>query len=111
LAAGGLDEMLVLRARGAARLADAVTGRSLTIATNQPGLQVFTGNSLDGSDHDRNNVPIVRHAGIALEPGHFSDSPWFAHFPSTLVTPARPLRWHARWTFTQDPQKQAECRA
>lgn len=102
-AAGGLDEMLVMRRSGAARLEDPRSGRTLTLTTDQPGLQVYTGNAFDGADRDRRGDTIMRHAGIALEPGHFSDSPSIAHFPSTRITPDRPLRWHARWAFGSGP--------
>jgi galactose mutarotase-like enzyme len=111
LQSGGLDDMLVMRPGGSARLSDEASGRSLTITTDQPGLQVFTGNGFDGSDRDRGGRPIVRHGGIALEPEHFPDSPWIAHFPSTAVTPAKPLRWHTRWAFDQEPPKPRVCRA
>lgn len=101
--AGGIDEMLVMRRGGGARLEDVRSGRSLTLTTNQPGLQVYTGNGFDGMDRDHRGNAIVRHAGIALEPGHFPDSPWIAHFPSTRVAPGQPLRWHARWAFGSGP--------
>jgi aldose 1-epimerase len=110
-ASGGLNDMLVLRRGGAARLSDQTSGRSLTLTTNQPGLQIFTGNSFDGAHLDRRRAPIVRHAGVAIEPGHFPDSPWFAQFPSTEVSPSRPLRWHARWSFDQAAPKPEGCPA
>jgi galactose mutarotase-like enzyme len=40
--------MLVLRLGGAARLGDQASGRSLTLTTDEPVLEVFTGNSFDG---------------------------------------------------------------
>jgi aldose 1-epimerase len=103
VAAGGLDEMLVMRPGGAARLHDPRSGRSLTLTTNQPGLQAYTGNAFDGTDRDRRGRAIGRHAAIALEPGHFPDSPWIAQFPSTRVAPGQPLRWHTRWAFASQP--------
>jgi galactose mutarotase-like enzyme len=108
---GGLNDMLVLRRAGAARLSDRASGRFLTLTTDQPGLQVFTGNSFDGTDRDQRGVPILRHAGVAIEPGHFPDSPWFAHFPSTEISPSRPLRWHARWSFDKSTSKPPGCPA
>lgn len=103
-AAAGIDEMLVLQPAGKAVLSDPASGRSLTISTNQPGIQVFTGNGFDGSDRDSLGRPIGKHGGVALEPGHFPDSPWTARFPSTRVAPGRPLRWHTRWAFGSGPR-------
>lgn len=103
VAAGGIDEMLVMRRDGAVRLADPRSGRTLTLTTDQPGVQVYTGNAFDGADRDRRGDAIARHAAIALEPGHFPDSPSVAHFPSTRVAPDRALRWRARWAFDSGP--------
>ncbi len=103
-AAAGIDEMLVLQPAGKAVLSDPASGRSLTISTNQPGLQVFTGNAFDGSDRDRLGRAVEKHGGVALEPGHFPDSPWIAQFPPTRVAPGRPLRWHTRWAFGSGPR-------
>ena len=99
LATGGIDEMFVLNRGGSALLTDRHSGRWLRVTTDRPGIQAFTGNAFDGTDRDRSGDAIARFGGIALEPGHFADSPWFAHFPSTRVAPGRPLRWHARWQF------------
>lgn len=103
LAAGGLDEMFVLDRSRVAELSDPRSGRWLQITTNQPGLQVYTGNAFDGTDRAGNGDAIERFGGIALEPGHFADSPAFAHFPSTRVAPGRPLRWRTRWQFGAAP--------
>lgn len=99
LQAGGVDEMLVLSGERTARLSDPASGRTLTVTTDQPGLQVFTGNAFDATDRDRAGHPIARYAAIALEPGHFADSPAIPAFPSTRVAPGKPLRWHATWRF------------
>ncbi len=102
IADGGVDEMLVLGRSRTARLTDRPTGRVLTLTTDQPGLQVFTGNGFDGTDRDRAGRPIVRHAGIALEPGNFSDAPNVRGFPDARVAPGRSYRWRATWHFTRE---------
>ncbi len=99
LIADGLDHMLVLDRGGTARLSDAVSGRTMTVATTEPGMQVYTANVLDGSDRDAAGRPLARHGGIALETQHFPDSPWIAAFPRTRVSPGHPLRWHTQWAF------------
>jgi aldose 1-epimerase len=109
LQSGGLDDMIVLQPGGRVRLRDPASGRTMTMITNQPGVQLFTGNGFDGSMLDQRGRPIVRHAGIALEAMGFPDSPWFTHFPSTAVTPARPLHWHTSWAFSNASPTPEHC--
>ena len=73
--------------RVVAQLSESDSGRTLEVATTEPGLQLYTGNFLDGtlvakSDTGRR---YVRHGGVCLEPQHFPDSPNQPHFPSTLL--------------------------
>lgn len=109
LSQGGLDDMIVLDPLGNTQLRDPASGRAVTISTNQPGIQVFTGNGFDGSLPDQQGRPILRHAGIALEPMGLPDSPWISSFPSTSVTPERPLHWQTRWSFSKTPPKPGSC--
>lgn len=99
VAAGGIDDMFVLGPTRTARLVDRASGRQLTLTTNQPGLQVYTGNGFDGSDRDRTGRPILRFAGIALEPGNFPDAPNVAGFPDAVVAPGKPYHWRTTWHF------------
>ena len=101
--------MIVLQSGGRVRLRDPASGRTMTMTTNQPGVQLFTGNGFDGSMLDQRGRPIVRHAGIALEAMGFPDSPWFRHFPSTAVSPARPLHWHTSWAFSNALPTTDDC--
>lgn len=59
----------------------------LEVRTTEPGLQVFTANSFDGSLEDALGRPLERGAGVALETQHFPDSPNQPTFPSTVVRP------------------------
>ena len=108
LAAGGIDDMLVLGRHRTARLVDRVSGRRLTLTTDQPGLQVYTGNGFDGSDRDRKGAPIGRFAGIALEPANFPDAPNIIGFPDAGVAPGKPYRWRTTWRF--DRVRAERCR-
>ncbi|HEY2071948.1 MAG TPA: aldose epimerase family protein, partial [Gaiellaceae bacterium] len=97
--AGGYDHNFVLdgdpsarEPRFAARLAEPSTGRVLEVFTTEPGLQVYTGNRLDGSLVGAGGRRYERYAGVALETQRFPDSPNHPHFPSALVTPERPFR-------------------
>ncbi|MFJ2826540.1 aldose epimerase family protein [Streptomyces sp. NPDC087263] len=64
-----------------AELHDPASGRVLTVATTEPGLQLYTADHLDGS------VPFAPGDGIALETQHFPDSPNRPGFPSTELRP------------------------
>ena len=66
--------------RTAAELYDPVSGRVLTVATTEPGLQLYTGDHFDGK-------PYGPGEGIALETQHFPDSPNRPAFPSTVLRP------------------------
>ena len=66
--------------REAARLRDPESGRVLEVRTTQPGLQLYTGNFLDGR-------PWSRRHGVCLETQHFPDSPNWPRFPSTRLEP------------------------
>ncbi|WP_213302589.1 aldose epimerase family protein [Paraburkholderia sacchari] len=78
--AGGFDHCYVLRDAAQAGHAPAVrtvasvyepgSGRELTVATDQRGLQCYTGNYLQGQP-GRHGIPCVRHAGLCLEAGGF----------------------------------------
>ncbi len=84
--AGGYDHTFVLNGAGGltrtAALSDAVSGRRMTLWTTAPGVQLYTGNNLDGSVGG-----FGRRSGICLEPQHFPDSPNRPDFPSTVLRP------------------------
>ena len=89
--AGGYDHTFVL-ARGAgerpaARLVDPSSGRSLDIATTEPGVQFYSGNLLDGSFSGKGGVVYGRRAGLCLETQHYPDSPNRPEFPTTILQP------------------------
>jgi len=89
---GGLDHMLLLDRGGGARLFDPGSGRTLDLTTDQPGLQVYSGNGFDGSEQGSDGRPIVAHAGLALEAGRLPDSPNIPAFPSALLRPGQVYR-------------------
>jgi aldose 1-epimerase len=73
--------------RLAAELTDPASGHRLRLHTDQPGLQVYTGNFLDGTLRGRDGMAYARHAGLCLEAQYFPDGPNHAHFPDPLLTP------------------------
>jgi aldose 1-epimerase len=73
----------------AARLFDPASGRLLTILTDQPGLQFYSGNFLDGTLYGTSGRQYRQGDGLALETQHFPDSPNHANFPSTVLDPGQ----------------------
>ncbi|MEV5934264.1 aldose epimerase family protein [Streptomyces sp. NPDC052079] len=75
-----------------AELHDPATGRVLTVATTEPGMQLYT------ADHI--GEPFVPGAGIALETQHFPDSPNWPEFPSTVLRPGEVFRSETVYGFS-----------
>lgn len=71
----------------AAVLQDPSSGRTLTVSTNEPGLFLYTANFIDTSQVMKGGVTYPLRAGVALETGHYPDSPNQPHFPSTTLLP------------------------
>lgn len=107
--ASGIDHTLVLRegqqdgdrddVSEAARLADPGSGRRLRLLTDQPGLQVYTGNALDGRVVGRSGRAYRQGDGVALEPQRFPDAPHHPHFPSVVLRPGTSYRSSAVFAF------------
>ena len=84
----GYDHNWVLDSGGgklteAAELYDAGSGRVLKVLTDQPGIQFYSGNFLDGSIKGKGGKPDELHAALCLETQHFPDSPNHSDFPTT----------------------------
>jgi galactose mutarotase-like enzyme len=101
-AARGMDHNLVLNggpgAPGAVLYAPQ-TGTVLSLFTDQPGLQVYTGNFLDGSSTGADGRLIRQGDGIALEPQLFPDSPNRPDYPSPRLQPGEAYSSLIRWMF------------
>jgi aldose 1-epimerase len=67
-------------------------GRVLEVHSNQPGLQFYTGNFLDGSLIGKGGWRFEVHDGFCMEPQHFPDSPNHPEFPSTELKPGEVYR-------------------
>lgn len=68
------------------------SGRVLKVLSDQPGLQFYTGNFLDGSITGKGDVVYGFRSGFCMEPQHFPDSPNHANFPSTVLRPGETYR-------------------
>jgi aldose 1-epimerase len=95
--AGGYDHCWVLAQQSAActlaaELYEPMSGRALTLFTTQPGIQVYTGNFLDGGIRGKRGQRYGRHSGLCLETQHFPDSPNQPTFPTTILRPGEMYR-------------------
>ena len=63
------------------------TGIFMEVFTDQPSVQFYTGNFLDGSLVGKGSTVYQKHSGFCLETQHFPDSPNKKHFPSVRLDP------------------------
>lgn len=98
----GYDHNWVLRGGPgpAARLRDPGSGRVLEVLTDQPGLQFYSGNLLDGTLVGPGGQIYRSGDGVALETQHFPDSPNQPRFPSTVLRPGEVFRSITRLRFS-----------
>ena len=73
----------------AAHVLEPTSGRTLDVYTDQPGLQFYTGNFLDGTLHGKQGRVYGRRYALCLETQHFPDSPNEPSFPSTILRPGK----------------------
>jgi len=86
----------------AAILKDPESGRVLTMSTDQPGIQFYSGNFLDGTLYGTSGRQYRQGDGLALETQHFPDSPNHANFPSTVLRPGQTYRTTTVLNFSVD---------
>jgi aldose 1-epimerase len=87
-----LDKGLTSMPEIAARLEDPASGRVLEVLSTEPGIQLYTGNFLDGTVVGKAGHLYRMGDGIALEPQKFPDAPNQAGFESPRVDPGKPYR-------------------
>jgi aldose 1-epimerase len=100
----GYDHNFVIDRTGdelvlAARVEEPSTGRVLEVSTTEPGMQLYTGNFLDGSLTGKSGHVYQRRMGFALETQHFPDSPNQPEFPSTILKPGETYRSKTVYAF------------
>ncbi|MFI2543204.1 aldose epimerase family protein [Streptomyces rochei] len=87
-----LDKGVTDAAVEVAELYDPASGRVLTVATTEPGLQLYTADHL--------GEPFAPGDGVALETQHFPDSPNRPEFPSTVLRPGEAFRSETVYGFS-----------
>jgi aldose 1-epimerase len=101
----GYDHTFVLNPRKAdlvpvATLYEKSSGRMMKVFTDQPGLQIYTANFLDGSLIGKSGRPYARQSALCLETQHFPDSPNQSQFPNTILRPGETYRSRTTYQFT-----------
>jgi aldose 1-epimerase len=77
-----------------------VSGRMLEVITDQPGMQLYTGNFLDGTKSGHGGKVFNYRAGMCLESDHYPDSPNRPEFPSTIINPGETLKSTTIYRFS-----------
>jgi aldose 1-epimerase len=103
----GYDHNWVLDRHGsglelAARLKDPRSGRVLEVLTDQPGIQFYSGNFLDGTLYGTSHRAYRQGDGLALETQHYPDSPNHTNFPSTVLAPGQRYETTSVYRFSTD---------
>jgi aldose 1-epimerase len=101
---GGYDHCWALREGKGVRLAavvkDPASGRTMEIHTDQPGIQFYGGNFLDGTVAGKKGVKYQFRTGLCLETEGFPDAPNQPKFPSTVLRPGETYRHTLIHRFT-----------
>ena len=101
----GYDHTFVLNPRKndtlpAAILYEKGSGRMMKVFTDQPGLQLYTANFLDGSLTGKSGRPYARQSALCLETQHFPDSPNQPQFPNTILRPGETYQSRTTYQFS-----------
>lgn len=84
----------------AARVEEPTTGRVMEVHTTEPGVQLYTGNHLDGKLMGKAGKAYGERGGLCLETQHFPDSPNKPSFPSTTLKPGEEYRSRTVYAFS-----------
>jgi aldose 1-epimerase len=105
--AGGYDHCMVLSQLPpvgelglACLLFESSRGRRLEVWTDQPAVQFYSGNFLDGTVTGRNGRAYGRHAGLCLETQKLPDAPHHPGFPAVTLNPGESYVATTRWRFS-----------
>lgn len=100
----GYDHNWVLLTKGdvdqlAVRLTNPTTGITLEVYTDEPGIQIYTGNFLDGSVAGKNDIVYNQRAAICLETQHYPDTPNKPQWPSAILEPGKTYKSRCIYKF------------
>ncbi|MDA0936726.1 MAG: galactose mutarotase [Bacteroidetes bacterium] len=103
---GGYDHNFVLNKASqgsmdlAASVVDPKSGRQMDIFTEEPGIQFYGGNFMDGSDVGKYGNPFVYRGSFALETQHYPDSPNQPAFPNTILQAGETYKTQSIYRFS-----------
>jgi aldose 1-epimerase len=83
-----------------ARVTDPVSGRMMEVWSDQPGVQFYAGNFLNGSLTGKDGKVYQRRSAFCLEPQHYPDSPNHSNFPSTELKPGQTYHCAIEYKFS-----------
>lgn len=101
----GYDHNFVLDAKGdintpAVELYSPESGILLNVYTTEPGIQIYSGNFLDGTQTGKKGIVYNQHAGICLESQHYPDSPNKPQWPSVVLNPGDTYKSRCIYKFS-----------
>ncbi|HEX8323458.1 MAG TPA: aldose epimerase family protein [Tepidisphaeraceae bacterium] len=106
----GVDHNFVIDTEGtdliglrvAADVHELTTGRRMTVATTEPGIQFYTGNFLDNTLVGHDGFAYAQHTGFCLETQHYPNSVNVPAFPSTVLQPGTAYRSTTEYRFAAE---------
>ncbi len=104
--AGGYDHNYVIDStkpgatRPAAEVREPKSGRVMKVSTTEPGVQLYTGNFLDGTVIGKSGKAYKKNFGLCLETQHYPDSPNRPDFPTTVLRPGETFRSTTVYEFS-----------
>ena len=101
----GYDHNWILDTMGditdpAVTLCSPSTGIRLDVYTDEPGIQVYSGNFLDGTVTGKHGIVYNQRAGICLESQHYPDTPHNPDWPSVVLRPGEKYTSHCVFAFS-----------
>lgn len=106
-----LDGAVTKKPRLVASMRDPKTGRVLEILTTEPGLQLYTGNFLDGKITGKAGKVYAYRTGFCLETQHYPDSPNHPSFPPVTLRPGKRYQSTTLYRFTTDAAPEGAAKA
>ena len=99
----GYDHNFVLNGNGLRNAATAIGDKSgiiMEVITDQPGIQLYTGNWMQGENSIKYGLKDNHREAFCLETQHFPDSPNHPEFPSTILQPGKVFRSTTKYKFS-----------
>ena len=109
----GYDHNWVLDTKGdmseiAVSLVCPESGVKLDVYTDEPGIQIYSGNFLDGSITGKGGVKYTQRSGICFETQKYPDTPNKPQWPSAVLRPGETYRSHCTFAFSTVAESKTE---